>query len=63
MSTPGLAWGRRYVMCPPQHFGVLYEINPWMSREVTVDPDRALAQWDGLVATLRAAGAEIDVMD
>jgi len=50
-------------MCPPRHFGVLYEINPWMSREVSVDPDQALAQWEGLVATLEAAGAEVVVME
>jgi N-dimethylarginine dimethylaminohydrolase len=46
-------------MCPPRHFGVLYEINPWMSREVTVDTDRALAEWERLGASLRAAGAEV----
>ncbi|HEY6415729.1 MAG TPA: arginine deiminase-related protein, partial [Acidimicrobiales bacterium] len=65
MAEPagGLTWGRRYLMCPPRHFGVLYEINPWMSREVSVDPDRALAQWEGLVATLEAAGAEVVVME
>ena len=61
--TTALAWGRRFLMCPPRHFGVLYEINPWMSREVAVDVDLAAAQWDGLVATLRAAGAEVEVMD
>jgi len=59
----GLDWGRRYLMCPPQHFGVLYEINPWMSSAVSVDPERALAQWEGLVATLEAAGAEVVVME
>jgi N-dimethylarginine dimethylaminohydrolase len=65
MTEPagGLEWGRRYLMCPPRHFGVLYEINPWMSREVSVDPDQALAQWEGLVATLEAAGAEVVVME
>jgi N-dimethylarginine dimethylaminohydrolase len=61
--TGGLTWGRRYLMCPPRHFGVLYEINPWMSREVSVDPDQALAEWEGLVATLEAAGAEVVVME
>jgi N-dimethylarginine dimethylaminohydrolase len=58
-----LGWGRRFLMCPPRHFGVLYEINPWMHREVSVDTDRARDQWDGLVATLREAGADVDVMD
>jgi N-dimethylarginine dimethylaminohydrolase len=61
--SPPLGWGRHYLVCPPQHFGVLYEINPWMHREVSVDPDRARAQWEGLVAALRAAGAEVTVME
>ncbi|MGH9215331.1 MAG: dimethylarginine dimethylaminohydrolase family protein, partial [Acidimicrobiales bacterium] len=65
MTRPAgdLGWGRRYLMCPPLHFGVLYEINPWMSSEVSVDPELALAQWEGLVATLEAAGAEVVVME
>jgi N-dimethylarginine dimethylaminohydrolase len=46
-------------MCPPHHFGVLYEINPWMHREVSVDHERSFAQWDALVANVRAAGAEV----
>jgi N-dimethylarginine dimethylaminohydrolase len=50
-------------MCPPEHFGVLYEINPWMHREVKVDLDAARLQWDGLVATLRAAGAQIELLE
>jgi N-dimethylarginine dimethylaminohydrolase len=50
-------------MCPPEHFGVLYEINPWMHREVTVDRDRAREQWDGLVKCLRDAGAEIELLE
>jgi N-dimethylarginine dimethylaminohydrolase len=49
-------------MCPPEHFGVLYEINPWMHREVRVDPDQARADWEGLVATLRLAGAEVEMI-
>ena len=57
-----LPWGRRFLMCPPEHFGVLYEINSWMSTEVAVDLDRAQDQWEGLVRTLRAAGAEIEVL-
>jgi N-dimethylarginine dimethylaminohydrolase len=56
-----LSWGRRYLMCPPEHFGVLYEINPWMHKEVSVDRERAQAQWENLVANLKAAGADIEV--
>ncbi|HET6810677.1 MAG TPA: arginine deiminase-related protein [Acidimicrobiales bacterium] len=58
-----LGWGRRYLMCPPSYFGILYEINPWMHREVAVDRDRARQQWENLRATLTAAGAEVETMD
>ena len=59
-----LAWGRRYLMCPPHHFGVLYEINPWMHDEVRGRPRHgAMQQWEGLVATLRPPGAEVVTMD
>jgi N-dimethylarginine dimethylaminohydrolase len=62
-TRPGIGWGRRFLMCPPHHFGVLYEINPWMQRQVRVEHDRARAQWQHLVDTLRAAGAEVLVME
>ena len=58
-----LSWGRRYLMCPPHHFGVLYEINPWMHEEVAVEHDRASQQWQDLVGNLRLAGAEVVTMD
>ena len=58
-----LPWGRRFLMCPPEHFGVLYEINPWMHREVSVDLDRAQEQWAALRATLVAAGAEVELLE
>ncbi|QYG92028.1 amidinotransferase [Iamia sp. SCSIO 61187] len=63
MSAGALTWGRRFLMCPPTHFGVLYEINPWMHAEVAVDLERARTQWDGLVAALREAGAEVEVIE
>lgn len=70
MSAPGgpstehrLSWGRRFLMCPPEHFSVLYEINPWMHQEVAVDLNRARDQWEGLVAILGAAGAEVEVLE
>jgi len=50
-------------MCPPAHFGVLYEINPWMHREVRVDPDRAAEQWMHLVSSLRDAGATVELLE
>jgi N-dimethylarginine dimethylaminohydrolase len=57
--TP-LPWGRRYLMCPPEHYGVLYEINPWMHREIVTDPDQAAAEWAQLVDCLTEVGAEVE---
>jgi N-dimethylarginine dimethylaminohydrolase len=58
-----LPWGRRYLMCPPEHFGVLYEINPWMHKEVAVDRGRARQQWESLAAALRDAGASVEIQE
>ena len=58
-----LSWGRRFLMCPPVHFGVLYEINPWMHQEVAVDPERARTEWESLAHALRQAGAEVEILD
>ena len=57
-------WGRRYLMCPPHHFGVLYEINPWMHEEVAVEHDvRLRSSGTTSSANLRLAGAEVVTMD
>jgi len=56
-----LTWGRRYLLCPPEHFAVVYEINPWMATGETVDRDLAQAQWAGLKAALEEAGATVEV--
>jgi N-dimethylarginine dimethylaminohydrolase len=50
-------------MCPPRHFDVLYEINPWMHREVPANLDRAREQWETLVGALLAAGADVETME
>ena len=56
--TP-LPWGRRYLVCRPDFYDVVYEINPWMHSTVTADVDRATQQWEHLVDTLANAGAEV----
>jgi N-dimethylarginine dimethylaminohydrolase len=50
-------------MCPARHYGVLYEINPWMSRKVPADPDRSMEQWEALVRALQAAGAAVETIE
>jgi N-dimethylarginine dimethylaminohydrolase len=62
MGLP-LAWGHRYLTVRPDHFRVEYRINPFMDLAHQPDPALARRQWDGLVATLRAHGAEVAVLD
>jgi len=54
---------RRFLMCPPTYFDVVYEINPWMDLGVPVDAGRALAQWEHLRATYEAHGHHVEVID
>lgn len=51
------------LMCPPEHYGIEYEINPWMKTERKADHELASRQWEGLRRALVAAGAEIVLMD
>jgi N-dimethylarginine dimethylaminohydrolase len=62
MDERALEWGRHYAMVEPSQFRIDYAINPFMDPAVQPDPDRAAAQWHGLVATLRGAGATVDVI-
>ena len=58
-----LSWGRRYLMCRPEHFRVQYAINPWMDVDAPLDRDLALAQWDSLAATIERVGATVELID
>ena len=51
-----------YLMCPPDHFGIAYEINPWMDKANQPDPDLAREQWLHLVSCLRQAGAYVEFL-
>jgi N-dimethylarginine dimethylaminohydrolase len=53
---------RHYVLCAPDHFAVLYAINPWMDPSRPVDRTRARAQWDELRATYERLGHRVDVL-
>lgn len=52
----------RILMCPPDFYGIEYEINPWMHKDVAADQPRAARQWSGLVAILHGLGVEIELM-
>ena len=46
-------------MCPPEHYGIEYEINAWMSRQRPADRALAGRQWGALVAVFESLGADI----
>ncbi|ACQ79148.1 amidinotransferase [Beutenbergia cavernae DSM 12333] len=54
---------RRYLMCPPTHYTVSYEINPWMHAGVPTDPATALAQWERLRDLYLELGHRVDVIE
>ena len=52
------------LMCPPDYYGIEYEINPWMDRKRGADRERAIAQWQALYATLTGpVGAKVELLD
>ena len=54
----------RILMCPPAHFNISYDINPWMTRNVGYSAPDAQRQWERLVETLTvAADVQIDLLD
>lgn len=50
------------LMCPPDHYGIEYEINPWMSRSRQSDSVRAREQWRALYVLLESLGANVLLM-
>jgi N-dimethylarginine dimethylaminohydrolase len=53
----------RILMCPPEYYGIEYEINPWMNRSVGSDAAVSRRQWEGLRATLLDLGATVELME
>ncbi len=52
----------RILMCPPDYYGIEYEINPWMSRSHGSTPERAHGQWRKLYETLVGHGVTVELM-
>jgi N-dimethylarginine dimethylaminohydrolase len=51
------------LMCRPDHFGIEYEINPWMHVAIQVDHGLAQAQWDALHRAYTDLGVEIELAE
>jgi N-dimethylarginine dimethylaminohydrolase len=57
----------RILMCAPEHFGVVYRINPWMeparwAAEARAQAAAAKTQWAALHRTLRRLGCAIELV-
>ncbi|SRR6266545_765459 len=53
----------RILMCPPDYYGIEYEINPWMSRSRGSHAEVAHAQWRKLYETLCGLGVQVELME
>ena len=53
----------RILMCPPDFYGIEYEINPWMNRQVASDPAESHRQWEALYETLCELEVRIERLD
>jgi N-dimethylarginine dimethylaminohydrolase len=52
----------RVLMCPPDYFGIEYEINPWMNVRFGSDADRARRQWNALAQALEELGVACELV-
>jgi N-dimethylarginine dimethylaminohydrolase len=50
-------------MCPPDYFGIEYEINPWMSVQKGSDPHLSRRQWQTLFQTLVELAVAVDLIE
>ena len=53
---------RQLLLCPPDHYGIEYEINPWMDRRRAADAALAKTQWEGLRDQLQSLGCRIELL-
>jgi N-dimethylarginine dimethylaminohydrolase len=51
------------LMCPPDFYGIEYEINPWMDRGRQADHALAVEQWSSLRTQIEEAGAEVSLFE
>ena len=60
--TSRVARPRRYLMCRPDHFEVVYGINPWMDVSRGTDRELAVRQWEVLRETYLSLGAQVETI-
>jgi N-dimethylarginine dimethylaminohydrolase len=50
-------------MCPPDYYGIHYEINAWMDMSRQADHSIATEQWNALKVVIEQAGAIVSLLD
>src|ERR1041384_2263499 len=53
---------RKLLLCPPDYYGIEYEINPWMDRTHNAIPELARNQWGKLKETLETLGCQVHLI-
>src|SRR5260370_13814744 len=53
---------RALLLCPPDYYGIEYEINTWMSRARGTEAPVAQEQWRGLHAALSKLDCKIELV-
>ncbi|MCI2957024.1 N-dimethylarginine dimethylaminohydrolase [Agromyces atrinae] len=54
---------RSVLMCRPEHFTVVYRINPWMDPALPTDTSLAVRQWQTLYDAYVALGYDVQLID
>lgn len=53
-----------FLMCPPDYYGIEYEINPWMDKRRPADKPIAHRQWNALYDLLtNRLGAQVELLE
>ncbi|MCW5588971.1 MAG: amidinotransferase [Legionellales bacterium] len=50
------------LMCQPDYYDVVYEINPWMKKTTQVNRTLAQQQWQALYETIQQCGARVELI-
>ena len=62
-TTARVATKRTVLMCRPEHFTVVYRINPWMDPHLPTDTALAVRQWEVLYNTYLGLGFDVELID
>lgn len=62
-QPPALSPQPHILMCPPDFYGIHYEINPWMEMSRQAEHAVAVEQWRALYEHILAAGARVSLLE